>query len=132
MNDFVEYYLQKLRQLDHEDAFFSLVEADHSIVPQLIEAYMRETDWDVRATIIEVIWQHRLPTSLDFLADALRDEHPKIWKAALDGIVTIGGKAGKRIFEKERERLLGNPDRTGVRLQWIEKAIEQLNNAALD
>ncbi len=126
MNDPVQEYLQQLHQLDHDDAFFNLIEADDTIVPRLIEAYHSETDEHIRATLVEIIWQHRLTSSLDFLAQALHDNQPEVWKAALDGIVGIGGNAGLALLIQHRGQLQSSLGPSDVRLRWIEEAIQQL------
>jgi hypothetical protein len=126
MSDPVQEYLRQLRQPDHDAAFFSLIEADAAIVPRLIEAYHTEADPHTRAILIEVIWQHRLPSSLDFLAQALHDDRPEVWKAALDGIVGIGGDAGLVLLVQYKDQLQANPEPSDVRLRWIEEAIQQL------
>ncbi len=126
MSDPVQEYLQQLHQPDHDDAYFRLIEAEHAIVPRLIEAYQSETDSDIRATLIEIIWQHRQLSSLDFLAQALHDEHPEVWKAALDGIVGIGDDASRAILIQQQEWLQSQSAPSDLRLRWIEEALQQL------
>jgi HEAT repeat protein len=131
MSDPIQEYLQQLHQPQHDNAFFSLIEADDAVVPQLIEAYQSHTDSHFRATLTEIIWQHRLPSSLEFLVQALHDEHDEVWKAALDGIVGIGGDASLAILIQQQDRLQSEPDPTNIRLRWIEEAIQQLTHATL-
>ena len=124
-------YLQQLHQPDHDDAFFSLIEADNAIVPRLVEAYQSETDPRIRAMLIEIIWQHRLPSSLEFLTQALHDDHPEVWKAALDGIVGIGGDASLAIRVQQKDWLQAHPEPSNLRLRWIEEALQQLTGTTL-
>jgi HEAT repeat protein len=126
MSDPVQEYLQQLHQPDHDDAFFSLIEADHAIVPRLIDACQSESDPYIRATLIEIIWQHRLPLSLDFLAQALNDDHSEVWKAALDGFVGIGGEASRAILIRYRDHLQPMRKDANIHLHWIDEALQQL------
>ncbi len=129
MSDPVQEYLQQLHQPDHDDAFFRLIEADDAIVPGLIEAYHSETDPHLRATLIEIIWRHRLPSSLEFLAQALHDDHSEVWKAALDGIVGIGGDASLALLAQQKQWLQAHPEPSNLRFRWIEEALQQLAGA---
>lgn len=126
MSEPLQEYLRQLHQPNHADAFFRLIEADDALVPRLIEAYHAEDNPQVRATLIDIIWQHRLPSSLNFLAQALHDEHPEVWKVALDGIVGIGGDAALALLMQHRDQLQSNPGSSDVRLRWIEEALQQL------
>ena len=72
-----------------ENAYHTLLEADDDVVPSLMQHCATDPDGEHRARIIEVIWQHRLSTSISFLASALNDEHPEVWKQALDGLVYL-------------------------------------------
>jgi hypothetical protein len=127
MDDAVDYYLRKLDEGDLENAFFGLIDMPHSIVPKLIEAFYSEGDPNVRAVLVEVIWQHRLPTSLEFLAEALRDDSADVWKTALDGIVALAGPKSIEVLEAERVRLLTGGQRDArLRIGWIDEAIEQI------
>ena len=107
MDDAVDYYLRKLHEENREDAFFGLIDMPHSIVPKLIEACYSESDPYVRATLVEVIWQHRLPTALEFLVEILRDDNADVWKTALDGIVVLAGPKSIKVLEAEKERPFG-------------------------
>lgn len=129
VNDIVDYYLQQLHGPDHENAYYALIHFDHSFVPRLIQAYRAETNFNVRVVLIEIIGQHRLSTTLDFLAEVLQDSDSEIWKAALDGIVTINGPRGVEVLIAEKERLLAEQDSPKTRNEWIEEAIEQIAKA---
>jgi hypothetical protein len=101
---------------------------DDKHLPVLINAYQQESDLDIKATLIEVIWQHRQPDTLPFLVEALHHQHEVIWKNALDGIVTIGGLDGLNLLETERNRLIANPLLAQNRLEWIDEAINQIKS----
>lgn len=105
-----------------ENAYHTLMEADDDIVPLLMEHYAAVLDGEHRARIIEVIWQHRLSTTIPFLATALNDEHPDVWKRALDGLVTIGGNESRRVLKECLARIVSDDERS----IWIAEAIDQI------
>lgn len=71
----------------------------------------------IRALIVHVIWQHRLPASIDFLAAAVDDPHPEVWEQALDGLVTLASPAAKRVLQVAAGRT--TPE-DGGRRAWFE------------
>ncbi len=128
--EYVEYYLQELRGRGWENAYFSLLGTDEASVPLLIKACRDEKSLGIRAVLLNIIWQHRAPAALDFLAEALRDREPKIWKEALDGFVAIDDPAGIALLLTEKERLLTQCPNETTRLEWIDEAIEQLHGSS--
>ena len=100
-DDIIAYYLQQASQGKNEDAFFALIHLDESQIPDLIHAYHDETNGEIQALLVEVISHYKQPTTLNFLASALQANNPQIWKIALDGIVSIGGKTSIQILEAE-------------------------------
>src|SRR5664280_2068586 len=77
-----------IRRRDQND-FCNLVNADSAIIPDLIEAFRHERDAEARGFIVEVIWQHRKVSAIPFLAEAIRDSQPVVWKMAMDGLVAM-------------------------------------------
>ena len=71
--DAVEYNIERARSGDLEGAFHGLRKLDHSTLPAMQVAYRFEIDPIVRSLIVEAIWQHRQPSVIGFLADALQD-----------------------------------------------------------
>ncbi len=128
MEDDLAYYLARLHDqgVNAEDAYFALVEVDDSRLPELIEAFHAETSLDVKAILVEIIWQHRSRESLPFLFDAFRSLYPEIWKNALDGIVALRASEGRSYLESERQRILDEPQRDSARLEWIDEALRQM------
>ncbi|MEO8612378.1 MAG: HEAT repeat domain-containing protein [Chloroflexota bacterium] len=117
--------MQQFRRSKNEDTFFALIHLDESQVHDLIKAYLAETRVDIKALLVEIISHYKQPTSLNFLASALQAAHPQVWKNALDGIVSIGGKISIQILEEEKQRL-ASEKRFGERIEWIEEALQQL------
>ena len=125
--EYAEHYVEELRSGDSEAAYFSLVEADSSVVPLLTDACRAEADPRVRATIIEIVWQHRDPTSLGLLSEALDDDAAEVWSNALDGIVALGrsGHGDEAIALLETARRVAEKETT-EKLNWIDEALEQI------
>lgn len=82
-----QQYIERLRKEGPPDGCSPLEEVD----PQVLQPYaISEPDEDVRAYLVEVIWEHRRPDSAPFLARMLNDPSKKVWKVALDGLVLLG------------------------------------------
>lgn len=124
LNRFAAHYIERLRA--GEDAFFPLIEAEDAVVPVLIEAFRSEQDAGVRADLVEIIGQHRLPETVEFLAEALADSVPSVWKEALDGLVALGGTAAIEALESARDRILSHGQKGTVQIDWIDEAIQQI------
>ena len=124
LNDYVNFHIAQLRQADPDDAYFSLIEADHEIVAHLITAFRGERNPTIRATLVEIIWQHRLPETLSFLVEALEDPAMPVFRSALTGFVTLGGSAATNLLVSTRQclRQQGRLER----IEWVEEAIQQL------
>ena len=99
------------------------IEAPHAIVPSLIEHYEIQADGESRASIVEVVWQHRQHSTVDFLAAALGDAHAEVWKQALDGLVAIGGPRAEAALEAF---LTDRAD--DERTPWVKEALQQLRS----
>ena len=125
MDDLAAYavhYVKELKSGDRENAYFRLIEAEHTIAPILIEPFHSEQDPDIRSELVAIVWQHRLPETIEFLAQALDDHSSEVWENALDGLVAIGGKAAIRVLESARRR----SEHDAQRGEWIDEAIEQV------
>jgi HEAT repeat protein len=107
-----------------EAAFHCLFDLGERAIPRLAEAYRAEREPAVRNLLVEVVWQLRSPSSIEFLGEALQDPNPEVWKQALDGLVTLASPESLRILESARDRL-------GVDLDdfqsWVEGAIEDVS-----
>ena len=125
-NYYVEFYLEKLRAGDFENAFHSLTEVGHSVVPKLIEAFQTETAPAVRAELVRIIWNHRRPETVSFLGQALRDPSPEVWKNALDGLVTLATSGALETLKAGLARQFANKKEADNFRKWVEEAIEQV------
>jgi len=97
-------------------------------VPALIAAYDAERNAKVKARLVEIIWQKRAPDSLRFLEQALQRPEAAVWRAALDGIVAIGGEKALALLETEKRRMYSNLSADmGLRADWIDEAIDRIS-----
>jgi hypothetical protein len=94
-------------------------------LPLFIAAFQRETDPKRRSRLVRIVWQFRDSTALPALAEALRDAHEKVWKDALDGVVTLGGEQALRLLAEARATVAHYSDAL-VRIAWIDEAVEQI------
>jgi hypothetical protein len=120
----VDFYLNAARNGEVDAAFHGLIELDDHAIPALQEAYRAEADPAIRALIVEAVWQHRLPSTIDFLAAALADPHPEVWKQALDGMVTLASAESRELLEAALERSVAGD---AEYRSWIEEAIGRVD-----
>src|SRR5439155_12205918 len=86
-------YIAELGTPSDEDAFHRLIELGSGAIPVLMATFRDERRPSVRGRLIEVISQFRQVDTVEFLEGALSDSDTSVWKAALDGLVTLGGPA---------------------------------------
>lgn len=125
LQEFVKYQIERLSGPNSDDAFHSLIEAPISVLPLLINAYKNDLSLSVQAVIVDIVGQFKSETSLPFLSHALRSDDDKIWKAALDGFVSIGCENAKQILEKEFYYELEKNLKSN-KAKWIKEAIGQV------
>lgn len=124
----VAEHLRRFRQGDHDGPFFALLETNHEIIPELVAAFRDEPEGEVRAFLVEVIWQHRQPSAIPILSQALHDADPKVWKQAMDGLVTLASRAALDALRSARNRHFPAPHQTDEFRSWVEEAIEQVES----
>jgi len=91
-------------------------------LPILEQYAVSEQDEDVRAILVEAVWQYRRPESIPFLAQMLKDPSKKVWKAAIDGLVTFGTDDALLALKTAKART------SAKQLEYIDEAIDQLEN----
>jgi HEAT repeat protein len=91
----------------------------------VVKAYHEEVDARRRKSLVHCLWQYRDVEALESLRAAVQDPDDRVWKEALDGIVTLGGDQAQRVL---REVLLELSDDSASRTkrEWIDEAIEQI------
>jgi HEAT repeat protein len=124
--EYAAYYIERLGGPDRDNAYHSLIEADNAIIPILIDAFHSEQNPSIRSQLVEVIWQHRLAETIQFLSQVLGDPAPEVWKSALDGLVAIGGQSVIHILEDAKQRVESGHQAKITQIEWISEAIEQI------
>ena len=117
------YYLEQLKSFrcDWDNVYHSLIEADHGIIPLLIAAFRNEPHPTIRAFLVEVIWQHRLPDTTVFLAEVLEDSNSTVWKNALDGLVALSTPEAIEVLRVAKRRAT---TMQSDQIRCIEEALE--------
>jgi len=121
----IDYYLEVFRRGDADNAFHGLLEIDPDILPELIAVFRTEQDTGVREFLVEVIWEYREHSVIPFLAEALQDTEPRIWRQALNGLVTLVSPAALEVLRAARARQLPTQRETEEFRRCLEEAIEQ-------
>jgi HEAT repeat protein len=115
----------KLARTGHrESALHCLLELGGAAIPRLADGYRAEADPAIRNLLVEVAWQLRTHSALDFLAEALQDPAPEVWRQALDGLVALASPESLRILEAARDSVRLPDDDFPT---WIEGAIEDVS-----
>jgi hypothetical protein len=121
MDKMIAYYVQRLK--DHEDAYYSLLDIDESLLPDLINAYANTTDEKVRSEIIDIVGEHRRSDDIDFVATGLQSTMEEIWKSSLDALVKIGSKRCIEVLVRAK-----SATQSQERHEWYDEAIQQLED----
>ncbi len=116
----VRYYLELFRQGRRDDALHGLLEMDDAGLADLETAFRTCTDGGARGFLIHVIWQHRQPSIISLLGEAVMDSDPRVWREALDGLVTLSSPASVEALRAAKKRRRGEDFQ-----QWVNEAIEQ-------
>ncbi|MFO1457763.1 MAG: HEAT repeat domain-containing protein [Verrucomicrobiota bacterium] len=119
----VQEFLGKFRKGDRDAAFFGLLELDRRFLPELMSLFPSERDAQVRAFLVEILWQHRQASIIPFLEDALQDPAPEVWKEALNGLVTLASPAVLGVLRRAKSRRSDSNEF----LRWVDEAIDQVD-----
>ena len=104
------------------NAWYTLVVAGASALPQVVEAYHNASDRHTRLVLLSIVTEYRTPEALDFWAGVLASLDDDFWKAALDGLVSLGGESSRRVLSEGLAA--ANP----TKREWIEEAIAQVRS----
>jgi hypothetical protein len=123
LDEEVSFYLGELEGPNGEDAWHSLRECGPAALPLLYDAFRGSTNTGMRVVLVELAWQTRSSQALPFLAEALADREPGVWKQALDGLVTLGGEPARRILGDAK--VTAEADKA----DWIDEALQQVTGS---
>jgi hypothetical protein len=123
LDERVSFCLGELEGPNREDAWHWLQECGPAALPHLYAAFRRSTDTAMRSVLVELAWQTRSSQALPFLAEALADHQPVVWKEALDGLVALGGEPARRILREAK--VVAEAEKAN----WIDEALQQLDDS---
>jgi hypothetical protein len=123
----VDHYLGEFRAGCWAEAFHGLIESGPAVISDLITAYEGATDLDCEVFVIEVISEFRLDSSLGFLRHALRRDDPRIWKAALNGMVMVESRQAVDAMDHVFSSIQDSEKK-----EWIEEAITDTYTAMME
>jgi HEAT repeat protein len=120
LQEFVDHYVSELSGPNAFSAWHSLIEAGPSALPLVIEAFHAAPNPQVKISLVKLASEYRSETAVPFLVMCLSDRRSDIWKAALDGLVILGGAAAMEGLREART--------TAPRDQrhWIDDAMQQI------
>lgn len=121
----IAYYLETLRRGDADGAFHGLLEIGRDVLPELMAVYRSEGDVGARELLVEVIWQYRVLSVIPFLGEALCDSEPRVWRQALDGLVSLGSPTSLEILRMAHTQQFPTTVQTEEFRRWLVEAIEQ-------
>jgi HEAT repeat protein len=128
LEDRVTELVEQLHSHGGAGALCNLTSLGTVAIPLVTAAYDRETQPARRATLVHALWEFRDRAALPALAAALRDPDDRVWKEALDGIVTLGGTLALEVLQEARVAVETFPD-AELRRQWIDEAAGAVKEA---
>jgi hypothetical protein len=120
LQEFVDHYVAELSGPNAFNAWHSLIEAGPSALPLVVEAFQAATDVQVKLSLVKLVSEYRSEYAVPFLSSCLADRRTDIWKAALDGLVILGGAPAMEVLREARS--------TAAREQryWLDEAMQQI------
>lgn len=126
--EFIAQYIERLRKDGGPFGCSPLEELD----PQVLQPYaISEPDEDVRAYLVEVIYEHLRPDSAPFLARMLNDPSKEVWKAALNGLALLGlpvVRGGRGIDAALVALKAARTGASAEQLEYIDEAIDLIEH----
>ena len=126
----IAYYLERYREGDADSAFHGLLGIEHGVVSELMAEFRAATDTQLRGFLLSVIWQHRHQSVIPLLAEAVFDSEPRVWREALDGLVSLASPASLEALRAARVRHFSKQSDEEEFRRWLEEAIEQTETEA--
>jgi len=87
--------------------------------------FRMEPDAQVRAFLVEIVWQLRQPSVIPFLGEALCDSEPAVWQQAMDGLVALASPAALEVLRSARARQFPHRREAAEFHAWLHEAIAQ-------
>ncbi|MEO8275132.1 MAG: hypothetical protein ABI639_02875 [Thermoanaerobaculia bacterium] len=125
----VDFYLAEMRAGDFDSAAHGLLCFDPGVVPLLCAVFDQQTSEDSRCTLMRIAREYRLDTALPMLEAGLRDRRPDVWKAALDGFVTVASPTALDSLQSFAAEAAFSGSRDADFIDWVREAIQQIEEA---
>jgi HEAT repeat protein len=122
LQKYVDDYVSELSGPEADEAWHSLVEAGPAALPHVVDAFDAASDASVKVTLVQIIAEYRSADAVPFLTGCLQNGDPRIWKTALDGLVSLGEPAALDGLTQARDIA------TREEREWIDEAIAQIND----
>jgi hypothetical protein len=111
---------------DEETAFYELLELPGSLLSELIHGFRSESQSQVRALLVKVVWERKEEGVIAFLGEALTVADELVWQQALDGLVAFASDEVREILIEARERGFADEALTHRFRLWLEEALYQV------
>ena len=118
--EMITAYIEALSTPRRDSAYHALLDLGAAALPFLDAAMQNETTSSVRATLIDIAWRTGSNRALPMLARCLQDDDATVWKAALDGLVTLADWRSLEVL------LAAKVEAARDKLPRIDEAIEQI------
>ncbi len=126
----VAHYLAEWDSRGWANAYHSLIEMGPLVLP-LLEARLRETrDDGLRAAGVDIARHMRDDAALPLFEAALADRSDRVWKAALDGLVSLGSPPAIAALQRAADACPEGTDEAEWRA-WIDEAVSQAREWAV-
>lgn len=126
----ISHYLEMFRSGDADNSFHGLLELDRDILPELMAVFRSTQDIRLREMLVAVIWGYREQSVIPFLREALFDTEPRIWREALNGLVSLASPAALDVLCEARTRRFLTQRETEEFRRWVDEAISQAETEA--
>jgi hypothetical protein len=87
---YVAAYLEVLAEGEYDVAYHGLSEGPPGVAPILEDVCLTLKDPEARATVVEAFSAINRLNPYFLYLNALNDPEPRVWKAALDAMLTVG------------------------------------------
>lgn len=120
LRKYVDYYAAQLSGPTFGDAWHALAEAGPAALPYVTDAFNTANTPAIKIALVQIVREYRSAQSVPFFANLLQSSDSEMWKSALDGLVTLGGKIAVSALVNAHKSA------TGDKRDWIDEVIEQI------
>jgi HEAT repeat protein len=121
----VDHYLLEWDSSAWAGAYHRLIELGPQVLPEIIRRYAESRDAAFRVALVELAGQMRSADALPLFESALEDESPAVWKAALDGLVTLASPASILVLGQALARTPPGRTTEAEWREWVQEALQQ-------